>query len=95
MVRTGCRDKAQPVRQRRVVDESVGDHDGLLAFLQFPVTRSFQCLGRDCVQEFDDGRSERVWNSDLPKVNVVKKGDRYKDKDERRWGRDGDDRDDR
>lgn len=24
--RTGCRDEAQPVRQRRVVDEGVGDH---------------------------------------------------------------------
>lgn len=27
LIHTGCRDKAQPVRQRRVVDESVGDHD--------------------------------------------------------------------
>lgn len=26
MSRTGCRDEAQPVRQRRVVDESVSDH---------------------------------------------------------------------
>lgn len=25
-IRTSSRDKAQPVRQRRVVDESVGDH---------------------------------------------------------------------
>lgn len=24
--RTGCRDEAQPVRQRRVVDEGVSDH---------------------------------------------------------------------
>lgn len=26
-IRTGSRDEAQPVRQRRVVDESVGNHD--------------------------------------------------------------------
>lgn len=26
--RTGCRDEAQPVRQRRVVEEGVSDHDG-------------------------------------------------------------------
>jgi hypothetical protein len=32
--RTGCRDEAQPVRQRRVVDESVGDHFDLRRWVE-------------------------------------------------------------